>query len=127
MSKKRPAPSGEAAEEEVAPFPRGGASILTPLEERRLKLQAQADFEREGGAAEPRKKKKKKSVADASDDPEDVCCQPRQPRLACPTQISKISEICIPNYCAYRHAHRYEYTCVSAVETCACSEFSWIE
>lgn len=50
------------APEEDVPFPRGGASLLTPLEERKLHLRAKADFEREVGAARgPATKKKRKS------------------------------------------------------------------
>lgn len=60
VSKKRAEPDGggDMAEQ---PFPRGGASILTPLEERKLRVQAEADLEREGARLQPKRKKNKPS------------------------------------------------------------------
>lgn len=60
-----------AAGEDV-PFPRGGASLLTPLEERKLKVRAKADFEREaaGSSRGPEKKKKKRRSAENDKDAE---------------------------------------------------------
>jgi hypothetical protein len=55
MAKKRAQPEQQqAAPEEEEAFPRGGADDLTPLERRKLALQAEADFAQEqdtdGGA-----------------------------------------------------------------------------
>jgi hypothetical protein len=69
VSKKRSrldAPEGTKDDE---PFPRGGGSILTPLEERKLKLRAKADFEREtfigtGSGKSKRSKSSKRSAED---------------------------------------------------------------
>lgn len=72
MSKKRKHAEAAADVDEAAPFPRGGASILTPLEERKLKLQAKADFEREGGAPAEGKIKRRKSSKTAPDESEEV-------------------------------------------------------
>lgn len=54
---------GPPAGEEDVPFPRGGASLLTPLEERQLKVRAKADFERETAAGGPKKKKKRQNTS----------------------------------------------------------------
>lgn len=57
-----PSPNGEEL------FPRGGKSLLTPLEERKLKIQAKADFERESSLAGRPSKKKSRTAASKSDD-----------------------------------------------------------
>lgn len=61
-SKKRQQP--EEADEEA--FPRGGADDLTPLERRKLSLQAEADFKQEQAedAQGKRASKKQKRGAD---------------------------------------------------------------
>lgn len=64
-SKKRQQPAVVEEEEEEA-FPRGGADDLTPLERRKLALQAEADFKHEqdgatGDAEAPTKKKQKRA------------------------------------------------------------------
>ena len=59
---------GAPAAEEDVPFPRGGASLLTPLEERKIKVRAKADFEREiAGSRGPERKKKRKSADSEKD------------------------------------------------------------
>jgi hypothetical protein len=70
-SQKRERPEEPAKEDE--PFPRGGKSILTPLEQRKLKLRAKADFERESSLAGRPVKKKSRSSVGRSD--EEVCSQ----------------------------------------------------
>lgn len=67
-SKKRQQP---VVEEEEEAFPRGGADDLTPLERRKLVLQAEADFKHEqegaaGDAEAPTKKKQKRTNDQAS-------------------------------------------------------------
>lgn len=63
---QEPAAAAPAAVEEEEAFPRGGADDLTPLERRKLALQAEADFkheQEEGAAADgeaPSKKKQKR-------------------------------------------------------------------
>lgn len=49
-------------------FPRGGKSVLTPLEERKLKLRAKADFERESTLAGRPSKKKSRSSGRADEE-----------------------------------------------------------
>ena len=64
MAKKRSEP--DAGPDAEQPFPRGGASLLTPLERRKLKLQAEADFK--GESIRPDKAAKKhKADAFAAD------------------------------------------------------------
>ncbi len=64
--KKRQQPPAAVVEDDEA-FPRGGADDLTPLERRKLALQAEADFrhEQDAGAAAggeaPSKKKQKRA------------------------------------------------------------------
>jgi hypothetical protein len=60
-SKKRERPP-EPADEDDVPFPRGGASVLTPLEERKLKMKAKADFEKESTLTKRPKGKKARSA-----------------------------------------------------------------
>jgi hypothetical protein len=64
-SRKRPAERQQPVVEEEEAFPRGGADDLTPLERRKLALQAEADFKHEQDAAgasgeAPSKKKQKR-------------------------------------------------------------------
>lgn len=68
MPKKRSQPSSDEQQGDEQPFPRGGGSGLTPLEERKLRLQAQADFdaERRKGAQGAHKKRKVKGRAEES-------------------------------------------------------------
>ena len=66
---KRERPDEPANGDEL--FPRGGKSVLTPLEERKLKLRAKADFERDSTLAGRPSKKKSRSSAGKSD--EEVC------------------------------------------------------
>jgi hypothetical protein len=68
---KRQRPDEAANEDE--PFPRGGKSMLTPLEERKLKLKAKADFERESSLAGHTSKKKLRTSTDRAD--EEVRCR----------------------------------------------------
>jgi hypothetical protein len=79
--KKRAEPDGGGDISEQ-PFPRGGASVLTPLEERKLKLQAEADFERDGSHLQPKRKIKKLS-GNAFGDVEEVRAAEAAFRLPC--------------------------------------------
>jgi hypothetical protein len=68
--KRQPERQQPVVEEEEA-FPRGGADDLTPLERRKLALQAEADFKHEQDAAgaggeAPSKKKQKRGNDQAS-------------------------------------------------------------
>lgn len=71
MTNKRSKPD-EAAAAEDAPFPRGGASVLTPLEQRKLRVQAQADFDREAAAGKHEKKSAKRSKKGDAGDADEV-------------------------------------------------------
>ena len=60
-------PKLPAADVEAEAFPRGGGSVLTPLEQRKLALQVKSDVERE--SANPgNRKENKKSRKDEGDE-----------------------------------------------------------
>lgn len=63
--RERPEVEAPAADEEL--FPRGRSSVLTPLEERKLKLKAKADFEKEASlSTRPAKRNKRSAQKGAS-------------------------------------------------------------
>jgi hypothetical protein len=71
MSEKGSKKRQQAVAEDEEAFPRGGAHDLTPLERRKLALQAEADFKHEQAAAgadaeAPSKKKQKRGNDQAS-------------------------------------------------------------
>jgi hypothetical protein len=81
---KRQRPDEAANEDE--PFPRGGKSMLTPLEERKLKLKAKADFERESSLTGHTSKKKSRTSTDRAD--EEVRCR-QQGQVDAPVSSSR--------------------------------------
>ena len=66
-----PAATKKYADDDDTPFPRGGASAITPLERREARFDAQRDFAIEQDAA-ARKKKSKKRDAEQVEEEEDV-------------------------------------------------------
>jgi hypothetical protein len=72
VSNKRSASTDAATGASVeTPFPRGGA-ILTALEQRKISLQAKADFERDASSVKRVKKRRSASLAEAGHDDEEV-------------------------------------------------------